>query len=60
MNNEQVSILDIFNILSYLLQTENIKRDDKFLIYIQNEIEKLHMENKKIINLLEEIKGGKY
>jgi hypothetical protein len=60
MNNEQVSILDVFNILSYLLQTENIKRDDKFLIYIQNEIEKLHMENKKIINLLEEIKGGKY
>lgn len=60
MNNEQVSILDILNILSYLLQTENIKRDDKFLIYIQTEIEKLHMENKKIINLLEEIKGGKY
>ena len=36
MNNEQVSILDILNILSYLLQTENIKRDDKFLIYIDN------------------------
>lgn len=60
MNNEQIGILDIFNILSYLLQTENIKRDDKFLIYIQKEIEKLHKENEKIIQLLEEIKGGKY
>jgi hypothetical protein len=60
MNNEQIGVLDIFNILSYLLQTENIKRDDKFLIYIQKEIEKLHKENEKIIQLLEEIKGGKY
>lgn len=59
MNNEQISMLDIINILSYLLQTENIKKDDEFLNYIKKEISLLHEENQKIINLLEELKNGR-
>ena len=59
MNNEQINMLDIINILSYLLQTENIKKDDEFLNYIKKEISLLHEENQKIINLLEELKNGR-
>ena len=38
MNNEQINMIDIINILSYLLQSENIKKDDEFLRYIKREI----------------------
>ena len=59
MNNKQFDILDIINILSYLLQTENIKKDDEFLYYIKKEIGLLHEENQRIINLLEELKNDR-
>lgn len=59
MNNEEISMLDIINILSYLLQTENIRKDDEFLHYIKREINSLHEENQKIISLLKEIRNGK-
>lgn len=58
MNNEQINMIDIINILSYLLQSENIKKDDEFLRYIKREINLLHEENQEIINLLKEIKNG--
>lgn len=59
MNNEQINMIDIINILSYLLQSENIKKDDEFLHYIKREINLLHEENQKIISLLKEIKNGR-
>lgn len=59
MNNEQINMIDIINILSYLLQSENIKKDDEFLCYIKREINLLHEENQKIISLLKEIKNGR-
>ena len=44
MNNEQISMLDIINILSYLLQTENIKKDDEFFNYL-SQLSKLPIVN---------------
>ena len=71
-NNNQFDALDIFNILSFLAQMENMNKDEdyhkiihKFFLAINEEIKKLHVENdiiinqnKKIISLLEDIKQG--
>ena len=40
MNNEQINMIDIINILSYLLQSENIKKDEEFLRCIKREIKR--------------------
>lgn len=62
MQNNNLGILDIMNILSYILQIQNAQDDDKykrdvqdFEELVQREVDRLHKENDEIVSKLDEI-----
>lgn len=56
MNNY---VIDLVNILSYLIGIQNLELNDKQINQIENHLKNQDEQYKKIIELLETLKGGK-
>lgn len=63
MINSNLETLDIINIMSFLIQMQNLDDDKRykgsvqqFKDFIQEEVNKLHKENEIIMNKLDEIR----
>lgn len=51
------NFLDFLNVMSIVLQIQSIENNEKYINYVHNEIDRLHMENSLIIEELKRLKG---
>ena len=53
-NNEYVALIDLINILSFLIGVQNLSLNDKQVQQIEDHLAKQDAQYEKIINLLEQ------
>lgn len=59
LNNDYQCVLDLINVLSYIIGVENLKKNDEQINALEKHLNEQDKQYEQIINLLKELEYGR-
>ena len=59
LNNDYQCVLDLINVLSYIIGVENLKKNDEQINALEKHLKEQDKQYEQIINLLKELEYGR-